>query len=152
MAATFGVRLRRWYVAGILVLAPTALTLWVVWTLFRFFDDILGGDLADAGAGLGGPDTADMGIGATDGMGDQAATSGLADDGQQSADEFGGDLGLGLDSGAADGGFAEPEPAPMETFAPEPVESDFSQQIAQADAVEDSFDNMFDDLGGTGQG
>jgi uncharacterized membrane protein len=45
MAATFGVRLRRYYVAGILVLAPTALTLWVVWKLFRFFDDILGSEL-----------------------------------------------------------------------------------------------------------
>ena len=45
MAASFGVRLRRWYVAGILVLAPTALTLWVVWKLFRFFDDILGSEL-----------------------------------------------------------------------------------------------------------
>ena len=56
MAATFGVRLRRWYVAGILVLAPTALTLWVVWTLFRFFDDILGGELRARGisvVGLG---------------------------------------------------------------------------------------------------
>jgi uncharacterized membrane protein len=56
MAATFGVRLRRWYVAGILVLAPTALTLWVVWKLFRFFDDILGGELRARGisvVGLG---------------------------------------------------------------------------------------------------
>ena len=35
-------RVRRWWVAGILVLLPTALTAWVVWTLFRFFDDILG--------------------------------------------------------------------------------------------------------------
>ena len=39
MAATIGTRLRRYYVAGILVLAPTALTLWVVWKLFRFFDE-----------------------------------------------------------------------------------------------------------------
>jgi hypothetical protein len=58
------------------------------------------------------------------------------------------DLGLGLDAG-----IAQPEPAQMETFTPEPEpQSDFSQQIAQADAVEDSFDSMFDDLGGTGQG
>jgi uncharacterized membrane protein len=49
MAASFGVRLRRWYVAGILVLAPTALTLWVVWKLFRFFDDILGSELRARG-------------------------------------------------------------------------------------------------------
>ena len=49
MAASFGVRLRRYYVAGILVLAPTALTLWVVWKLFRFFDDILGSELRARG-------------------------------------------------------------------------------------------------------
>ncbi|MGH9398741.1 MAG: DUF502 domain-containing protein [Thermoanaerobaculia bacterium] len=42
-------RVRRWWVAGILVLAPTALTAWVVWTLFRFFDDILGGELRQRG-------------------------------------------------------------------------------------------------------
>jgi uncharacterized membrane protein len=56
MAASFGVRLRRWYVAGILVLAPTAVTLWVVWKLFRFFDDILGSELRAGGisvVGLG---------------------------------------------------------------------------------------------------
>ena len=56
MAASIGVRLRRWYVAGILVLAPTALTLWVVWKLFRFFDDILGSELRARGisvVGLG---------------------------------------------------------------------------------------------------
>jgi uncharacterized membrane protein len=56
MPATFGVRLRRYYVAGILVLAPTALTLWVVWTLFKFFDDILGNELRVRGisvVGLG---------------------------------------------------------------------------------------------------
>lgn len=56
MPASFGVRLRRYYVAGILVLAPTALTLWVVWKLFKFFDDILGGELRARGisvVGLG---------------------------------------------------------------------------------------------------
>jgi uncharacterized membrane protein len=42
MAAGFWVRLRRYYLAGLLVLAPTAITLWVAWSLFRFFDDILG--------------------------------------------------------------------------------------------------------------
>lgn len=49
-------RLRRWWVAGILVLAPTALTAWVVWTLFRFFDNILGARLRELGisvVGLG---------------------------------------------------------------------------------------------------
>ncbi len=49
MPATFGTRLRRYYVAGILVLAPSALTAWVVWTLFKFFDDILGGELRARG-------------------------------------------------------------------------------------------------------
>ncbi|MGH9368141.1 MAG: DUF502 domain-containing protein [Thermoanaerobaculia bacterium] len=42
MAAGFWARLRRYYIAGIVVLAPTAVTLWVVWTLFSFFDGILG--------------------------------------------------------------------------------------------------------------
>jgi uncharacterized membrane protein len=48
--------MRRYYVAGILVLAPTALTLWVVWTLFTFFDNILGAELRARGisvVGLG---------------------------------------------------------------------------------------------------
>jgi uncharacterized membrane protein len=49
MPATFGTRLRRYYVAGILVLAPSALTAWVVWKLFKFFDDILGGELRARG-------------------------------------------------------------------------------------------------------
>jgi uncharacterized membrane protein len=49
MSASLGVRLRRYWVAGILVLAPTALTLWVVWKLFKFFDDILGAQLRDRG-------------------------------------------------------------------------------------------------------
>jgi uncharacterized membrane protein len=52
MPATFGVRLRRYYVAGILVLAPTALTLWVVWKLFTFFDDILGAQLRARGVSV----------------------------------------------------------------------------------------------------
>lgn len=56
MAASLGVRLWRYYVAGILVLAPTAVTLWVVWRLFKFFDDILGSELRARGisvVGLG---------------------------------------------------------------------------------------------------
>lgn len=56
MSATVGVRLRRYWVAGILVLAPTALTLWVVWSLFNFFDNILGAQLRARGisvVGLG---------------------------------------------------------------------------------------------------
>ncbi len=31
--------------AGLFVLTPTALTLWVVWSLFNFFDNILGSEL-----------------------------------------------------------------------------------------------------------
>jgi uncharacterized membrane protein len=42
VAAAFWPRIRRYYLAGLLVLAPTAITLWVAWFLFRFFDDILG--------------------------------------------------------------------------------------------------------------
>ena len=56
MSASLGVRLRRYWVAGILVLAPTALTLWVVWRLFQFFDNILGAQLRALGisvVGLG---------------------------------------------------------------------------------------------------
>ena len=56
MSASLGVRLRRYWVAGIVVLAPTALTLWVVWRLFSFFDDILGRQLRARGisvVGLG---------------------------------------------------------------------------------------------------
>ena len=56
MSASLGVRLRRYWVAGILVLAPTALTAWVVWSLFRFFDNILGAELRERGisvVGLG---------------------------------------------------------------------------------------------------
>ncbi len=56
MATGFWARVRRYYLAGILVLAPTALTAWLVWTLFRFFDGILGGQLRARGisvVGLG---------------------------------------------------------------------------------------------------
>jgi uncharacterized membrane protein len=56
MSASLGVRLRRYWIAGLLVLAPTVLTLWVVWKLFTFFDDILGGQLRARGisvVGLG---------------------------------------------------------------------------------------------------
>jgi uncharacterized membrane protein len=56
MSASLGVRLRRYWIAGLLVFAPTALTLWVVWKLFTFFDDILGQELRARGisvVGLG---------------------------------------------------------------------------------------------------
>ncbi|MEP6994313.1 MAG: DUF502 domain-containing protein [Acidobacteriota bacterium] len=56
MSASLGVRLRRYWAAGLLVLAPTALTLWVVSRLFTFFDDILGNRLRARGisvVGLG---------------------------------------------------------------------------------------------------
>jgi len=49
-------RVSRYYLAGILVLAPSALTAWLVWTLFGFFDGILGGQLRARGisvVGLG---------------------------------------------------------------------------------------------------
>jgi uncharacterized membrane protein len=49
MATSFWGRLRRYYLAGILVLAPTALTAWVVWNLFSFFDNILGAELRARG-------------------------------------------------------------------------------------------------------
>ncbi|MGE5275913.1 MAG: DUF502 domain-containing protein [Acidobacteriota bacterium] len=49
MAAGLGARLRRYYIAGIVVFAPTALTLWVVWNLFAFFDNILGAQLRARG-------------------------------------------------------------------------------------------------------
>jgi uncharacterized membrane protein len=47
--AGIGARLRRYYFAGVVVLAPTALTLWVVWQLFSFFDSILGRQLRARG-------------------------------------------------------------------------------------------------------
>jgi uncharacterized membrane protein len=49
VAPSVWARLRRYYLAGLLVLAPTALTLWVVWRLFLFFDDILGRSLRARG-------------------------------------------------------------------------------------------------------
>ena len=49
MASPFWARVRRFYIAGILVLAPTALTVWVVWKLFTFFDNILGEELRARG-------------------------------------------------------------------------------------------------------
>jgi hypothetical protein len=119
--------------------------------------DDFGDDLVTAGAdaGLGGPDTAGQDAATSGLVGDDAATSGLAGQDAQvgGQNDFDDGLGLGGLEPAAGDGLAQPEPAAMETFTPEPEpQSDFSQQIAQADAVEDSFDNMFDDLGGTGQG
>ena len=49
MASGFWARVRRYYLAGLLVLAPTALTLWVAWIFFTFFDGILGGELRARG-------------------------------------------------------------------------------------------------------
>jgi len=49
MTSGFWARVRRFYIAGILVLAPTALTVWVVWSLFSFFDNILGQELRARG-------------------------------------------------------------------------------------------------------
>ena len=45
----FWARIRRYYLAGLLVLAPTVLTLWVAWKFFTFFDDILGTELRRRG-------------------------------------------------------------------------------------------------------
>jgi uncharacterized membrane protein len=52
VASPFWARLRRYYLAGVLVLAPTALTLWVVWSLFMFFDNILGAQLRARGVSV----------------------------------------------------------------------------------------------------
>ncbi len=49
MTSGLWARVRRYYLAGLLVLAPTALTLWVAWTFFTFFDGILGGQLRARG-------------------------------------------------------------------------------------------------------
>lgn len=49
MATGFWARVRRFYLAGLLVLAPTALTLWVAWKIFTFFDNILGEELRARG-------------------------------------------------------------------------------------------------------
>jgi uncharacterized membrane protein len=49
---SFWARVRRYYIAGLLVLAPTAITLWVVWSLFRFFDNILGQELRARGVSV----------------------------------------------------------------------------------------------------
>jgi uncharacterized membrane protein len=49
MATGFWARVRRYYLAGLLVLAPTALTLWVAWKFFTFFDGILGDQLRARG-------------------------------------------------------------------------------------------------------
>ena len=49
MATGFWARVRRYYLAGLLVLAPTVLTLWVAWKFFTFFDGILGGELRARG-------------------------------------------------------------------------------------------------------
>jgi uncharacterized membrane protein len=49
MATGFWARVRRYYLAGLLVLAPTALTLWAAWKFFTFFDDIIGGELRRRG-------------------------------------------------------------------------------------------------------
>ena len=49
MPHPFWSRLRRYWIAGLFILAPTALTAWVVWSLFNFFDGILGRELRARG-------------------------------------------------------------------------------------------------------
>jgi uncharacterized membrane protein len=52
MGSGFWARLRRYYLAGLLVFAPTAITLWVAWTFFTFFDGILGDQLRARGVSV----------------------------------------------------------------------------------------------------
>jgi uncharacterized membrane protein len=52
MASGFWARIRRYYLAGLLVFAPTALTLWVAWKFFTFFDGILGAELRARGVSV----------------------------------------------------------------------------------------------------
>ena len=52
MASGFWARIRRYYLAGLLVFAPTALTLWVAWRFFTFFDGILGAALRARGVSV----------------------------------------------------------------------------------------------------
>jgi uncharacterized membrane protein len=52
MASGFWARIRRYYLAGLLVFAPTALTLWVAWKFFTFFDGILGNELRARGVSV----------------------------------------------------------------------------------------------------
>src|SRR5215467_11116051 len=52
MTSGFWARLRRYYLAGLLVFAPTALTLWVAWKFFTFFDGILGDELRARGVSV----------------------------------------------------------------------------------------------------
>jgi hypothetical protein len=95
-------------------------------------DDLLGTGAAAA--------SADDGSMATMDSGDLAGTSGPADmdsSGGFSDDVFTSDV--SMDAPAPD---VAPAPAPE----PEP-ESDFSQAIQSADAVDQSFDSMFEDLG-----
>src|ERR1700737_2244823 len=49
VASPFWARLRRYFLGGVLGLAPTALTLWVVWSLFTFFDNLPGTELRARG-------------------------------------------------------------------------------------------------------
>ena len=74
-----------------------------------------------------------------------AATSGVgaADSGQVSVDDFSLDGGMDASGGAAYSPPAEPEFTAPE---PEPAQSDFSESMAQADAVETQLDDDVDDF------
>jgi hypothetical protein len=103
-------------------------------------DDVLGPGTDDLGLDTGTDTGLDLGTTGTDAPGAvQMPTpdAGAGDD--LSIDMPGSDLGAPQTPGPVE----MPAPPP----APEPEPSDFSQAIAAADAVEESFDDMFGDLG-----
>ena len=99
-------------------------------------DDITG-EPADAGAGAG----TDAATNGETGIPDDALIEQPADaaTGQVAVDDF--SLDGGVDAG---GGAGVSAPAEPEFVAPEPVESDFSQSMAQADAAETQLDSDVD--------
>ncbi len=122
--------------------APTAATS----GLADDFGDSLGTPTAAGGAaddlgldsGVGtGPDDGTAGTDTPGAVEMPTPDAGVGDD--LSIDMPGSDLGAPQTPGPVE--MPAPEPAP------EPEPSDFSQSIAAADAVEDSFDSMFEDLG-----
>jgi hypothetical protein len=113
----------------------------------------VGGDDVAVGVAVGvtvdGPGLADPGLG---GLPDDPLQDGsspddaLHDDALQDDPVFATDAGAGATGSPAevpeDTGFDEPAPAPAA-----PVD-DFTQSLDTADAVQDGFDDMFDDIGG----
>jgi hypothetical protein len=100
--------------------------------------DLLGGDDL---LGTGAAAAADEGSMVTMDSGDLAGTSGPAD--MDSSDGFSDDVfstDMPMDAPA-------PDVAAISAPAPEHEQTDFSQAIQSADAVDQSFDSMFEDLG-----